>query len=119
MSLASWKKEFYRTPANRVSKRYAIQHSLKKWIGLKSSNKKRHSVFLEDISLVDEKDNFLPFGDSTCALCYHYDNCTDCPLVAANKGRKCHDTGQPYNVFIDTYRIGPMIKLLRKALKET
>lgn len=33
MSLKSWKKEFYKIPANKVSKRFAIQRSLKKWTG--------------------------------------------------------------------------------------
>ena len=35
MSLKSWKAEFYPVTASRVSKKNALEHSLKKWEGLK------------------------------------------------------------------------------------
>lgn len=119
MSLASWKREFYRTPAHKVSKKYAIRHSLKKWTGLKWSNRKKHNVFLGDLSSIDGKGNYLSFSCSTCALCIHHwdNNCCDCPLLIVNNGKQCHETGQPYDLFTNKYRIAPMIKLLQKALK--
>lgn len=121
MSLASWKREFYRTPAHKVSQKYALKHSLKKWMGLKPSNIKKHNVSLRDICLVDKRGNELGFGDTTCALCQHYqvNDCSDCPLTIVNNGKPCHKTGQPYDVFTNTHRIASMIKLLQKALKLT
>lgn len=84
MSLASWKKEFYRKPANKVSKRYALRHSLRKWIGLRSCNRKKHDVSLYEGGLINNSDitnedfddfdcvDFFKIDDSTCSLCKHF-----------------------------------------------
>ena len=126
MSLASWKREFYRTPANKVSKRYALRHSLKKWIGLKLSNRKKRNVFLDDIVLMDKSGNRLPFDTTTCALCKHHRDdcfCSGCPLLSVNNETRCYDLYQPYDQFMETLSgdfpvvIKPMIALLQKALK--
>lgn len=114
MSLASWKREFYRTPANKVSKRYALQHSLKKWIGLLRKNRKKHKVSLNDGILCDESYNELSIDSDSCALCNHYmgdykRGCKKCPLLYCN------------NMFlrmIDYNRVVPMISLLKKAVEK-
>ena len=133
MSLSSWKREFYRTPANKVSKRYALRHSLKKWIGLKLSNTKKHKVSLFDLRLVNNASfedecvhkpyNSLQINDDTCALCKHFldtgggkDSCDGCPLNEV--GFCCLDFNSPYDQFTDGGSAIPMIKALRKALKK-
>lgn len=129
MSLASWKKEFYRKSANKVSKRYALRHSLRKWIGLKPCNRKKHSVSLHDGNLMnksvianneDDGDvDFLKIDDSTCALCYHFSRlktgCEECPLVKAGIS-ECPDDNSPFDLFMSSGRVSPMIRALERAL---
>lgn len=129
MSLSTWKKEFYRIPASQVSKRYALQHSLRKWIGLRPTNRKKHNVSLDktELRLVntpdlsrsrqgDCVDCFYMYSDS-CSLCQHFDDndaCKDCPLVKAGIiGCKFGDS--PYDKFIYDQSVVPMIKALEKA----
>lgn len=114
MSLATWKREFYRTPANKVSKRYALQHSIKKWIGLLPKNRKKHNVKLSDCALRD-KHNLLDIDSLTCALCIRYSNaCSLCPVsvVSTSEFGNCNDE---YEDAMNTNKVTPMIKLLRKA----
>lgn len=136
MSLATWKREFYRTLAHKVSKRYAVQHSLKKWIGLKPFNRKKHNVSLYDGKLMNNSDikkiekddpnraiDYLEIDDDTCALCRHFQsyNCHDkyneeCPL--AEVGACCTNDDSPFDLFVSSGRISPMIKALEKAKKK-
>lgn len=117
MSLASWKKEFYRTPANKVSKRYALKHSIKKWIGLLRKNKEKHDVTLYRNTLADTKDNELYIDSRSCALCEIYnDDCTECPLASVgNNTDLLSPCSRVYKIAIDTKIVIPMIKLLQKA----
>ena len=114
MSLTSWKKEFYKTPANKVSKRFALEHSLRKWIGLLPKNRKKHSVRLASGCLYEKNGYILDIDCDSCALCSHYfnhlDDCGDCPLSHA-------DCNYAYGVMFDN-KVVPMINLLKKALKE-
>lgn len=128
MSLATWKREFYRTLAHKVSKRYAVQHSLKKWIGLKPSNRKKHNVSLYDGKLMnnsnitDEENDrdvdYLEIDDYTCALCQHFQSydCEECPLVEV--GACCTNDNSPFDLFVSSGRISPMIKALERAKKK-
>lgn len=131
MSLSSWKKEFYRTPADKVSKKYALRHSLKKWIGLEPSNLKKHNVILVDGNVVvnrsykyidryylDDVAN-LGIDASSCALCQHFysgSECIGCPL--ADAGFCCIKNESPYEKFVDGESATPMIRALEKALKK-
>lgn len=131
MSLSSWKKEFYSTPANKVSKRFALKHSLKKWLGLKPANRKKHNVSFEDSDLVNTSDveeavdganvKRFEFTDETCALCQHFrgsdDECKECPLTKAGISR-CSDSYSPFGSFVNNDNIVPMINALKKALKK-
>jgi hypothetical protein len=136
MSLASWKKEFYRIPASKVSKRNALQHSLKKWIGLKPCNRKKHKVSLVYGSLVDDSDvvafeegcrngyieiDSFDIDNTTCALCKHFfsskyldNHCKDCLLVKANF-MSCEDDYSPFDLFVNKGLVSPMITALEKA----
>ncbi len=129
MSLKSWKREFYRTSANKVSKAYALRHSLKKWMGLKPSNRKKHKVSLCDGKLMNDSDiidddclytsdiDFLEIDEKTCALCNHFlhHDCKDCLLVKAGIA-SCVDCDSPFDLFVSKGQVSPMIKALQKAL---
>lgn len=124
MSLSSWKREFYKTPASKVSRKFAVKHSLRKWIGLKSSNRKRHGIALENSFIMDKNFNRLAIATESCALCQHYSsNCYNCPLAIANNGfpcdESCGDEPSAYGQFAGYNLTSPMIKLLEKAFKNT
>lgn len=114
MSLESWEREFYKTPASKTSRRFALKHSLRKWIGLLSKNRRKHKVTLRNCVLFDNN-NELEIDASSCALCKHYehDDCVTCPLFT--DGKCCYGA---YSKAYDN-RVVPMIKLLKKALEFT
>lgn len=129
MSLKTWKKEFYSTPAARVSKRNAVEHSIKKWTGLLKSNLKKHGVYVEGLYpprvTGDDGNTGLLVDSGSCALCVHYFKhnqagtlCGDCPLYKA-LGNTCCDNGsdQPYTFFINNLNPKPMLVQLRRARK--
>ena len=54
MSLLTWMKEFYPTPADSLQAQKApAAHSLKKWQGLTRDNLRKHKVKVDDSSLID------------------------------------------------------------------
>jgi hypothetical protein len=113
MSLASWKREFYRTPANKVSKKYALQHSLKKWVGLLPKNRVKHNVKLKNDILYDKENSgfvyMLSIDSSSCSLCECRGGyCYECPL------RSCHAA---YFSMYRSNRVMPMISLIKRAMK--
>ena len=116
MSLSSWKKEFYKTPADEVSKRFALKHSIRKWIGLLSVNRRKHNVSLDTGQLHgNDSDEGLYIDGSTCALCQHHNtknHCSTCPVVITT-GKTCH---KAYESMFDYNRVKPMIDLLKRAL---
>lgn len=109
MSLASWKREFYRTPADKISKRYALRHSFKKWTGLLVKNRKKHQVVLHDATLSDNNRNKLEIDGNSCALCLVHHYCLVCPL---------RDCGNAYVSMSCENKVSPMINLLRRAIKK-
>lgn len=110
MSLASWKKEFYKTPAHKVSERFALKHSLRKWRGLLYKNRRKHKVYFAGTKVYDDH-NLLSIDESSCALCHHYqeNECRGCPLGGC---------GAAYVKAICHENIVPMIRLLEKAVKK-
>ena len=74
MSLASWKEEFYPTPAYACPCDQALEHSILKWTGLLPENLEKHKVFLDGQYLRDpESPNCaLRIDGDSCALCVHY-----------------------------------------------
>jgi hypothetical protein len=123
MSLSSWKREFYKRPAKKTSRKFALQHSLRKWIGLKPSNLKKHSVFISDFSVVDGNTSrgSLQIDDQTCALCVHFLNspvhdCKGCPLTEIDNC--CLDGDSPYDEFLHHGKVMPMIKALKDAVNK-
>jgi hypothetical protein len=125
MSLETWKKEFYPIEASEeMSAKEAIEHSLRKWKGLRSENLDKHGVDARaEVQYIFGEDSFLAIDGSSCALCVKFleldENlpwCYHCPL-AKTLGRSCGSDGMPYITWMETGNPEPMIKALRKTLK--
>jgi len=129
MSMKSWKKEFYPVkPNKKMSKLKAIQHSLTKWEGLLRKNLKKHGIEVDFWGDIREMgvELFLVDADS-CALCckYMYQGdpvdkpCVTCPLYKT-LGKCCGegDENDPFTKWKDESDPKPMIRALKKCLKE-
>lgn len=133
MSMKTWKEEFYPVkPRKSMTKLQAIQHSLTKWEGLSYKNRKNHEIDLTLYGDLVENgyENRLGIDETTCALCVKYmankedlpektDVCLSCPLYKTLG--KCCGAGEPddpYTIWRDTFNPLPMIKALKKCLKE-
>ena len=117
MSLETWKQEFYSQPAADVKPELAVDHSLQKWIGLRSGNLKKHGVaILAEGSVYDPKDPAcrINIDADSCALCIHFRGCPRCPLFAA-LNRSCDGDDSVYLHWIRTRNPEPMIAALQKA----
>lgn len=115
MSISTWKKEFYPTPALRCSKKNALAHSLRRHEGTLKKNLRKHSVTWEDI------DALFPDDCEACALCSHYHtglrNCRpECPLMPRGAIYGC-GTASPYKRSFDAKDARPMVRALRKLAK--
>jgi hypothetical protein len=140
MSIKTWKKEFYPTPANKVSERFALQHSLRKWLGLRKSALKRHNLYIHRGELYANESHAL--GDakfvadsSTCSLCVRYITylstsraasfaCGNCPLYLSRGEVPCYgsftvgkEETSPYMSLVEKDDPEPMIKALQKAVR--
>lgn len=124
-----WKKLYYPTPASKCKKKDAVAHSLRKWEGLKKTVLKKFDLqanrgTLQEVMWDGYLGNIVFDVDGyTCALClWHAGNkCYGCPLATA-LGYPCDDdTGDlagPFDIFKDTGDAMPMIRALRKAMKQ-
>lgn len=98
MSLEIWKAKYYPAPAAEVSKEDALEHSIRKWQGLKATILKRHGLKYKwtSKSIVDAQGNKLIISISSCALCLHFakgpGSCPECPLAIARSGVSCDYT---------------------------
>ncbi len=121
MSLKTWKEEFYPVEADSLeaqsSARAAIEHSLRKWRGLRPEALLKHKVRLEGPyhkQIFDDcADESQVISGSSCALCQRL--CYDCPLVKVS-GLVCDDEGSAWGVYIHKADPEPMIAQLEKAL---
>lgn len=125
MSLQTWKKEFYLVnPSKRMTKKQAIGHSLRKWIGLRKSNLEKHEISKDGHQIGDNFD-YLTIEMESCAMCVKYFDknkfakcCEKCPL-AISLGEACDNSvNGPYETWCDTGNPNPMIKALRALLEE-
>lgn len=132
MTLKTWKEEFYPVrPTKKMSKREAIEHSLQKWIGLRKANLKKHSVWIGFLGALFEDEvvySSLKIDSSSCALCkkYYIDRdetndgvgCPECPLQNV-LGTTCDGSStSPYGKWTKSHDPEPMIRSLKRALKE-
>lgn len=106
MSLETWKEEFYPIDAEYVSEEDAVEHSLRKWIGLRAGNLAKHNLDHHGKRIFDTNGAYIWISESSCALCIHYINemCDNCPL-AALLGHPCdyddYDIDSPYIAFLN------------------
>lgn len=136
MSLVTWKQQYYPRPANRVGKRSALAHSLRKWEGLTKEALRAHGLMTTELGDVTESagygEKYFNVDSASCALCVHYlqedqlDYCTSCPLAQARGGVRCDeysatldgDRGHsPFSIFTSKGDARPMLRWLRKAQK--
>ena len=123
MSLKSWRAEFYPEVAGSVPKERALQHSLRKWEGLRRENLEKHGGRLGGGNGVVFGNWTLQVNAATCSLCVHHlaaaasvPACESCPLFKV-RGRSC-DTGagHPYGAFVWDGDPEPMIALIKQAM---
>lgn len=125
-NLTTWKAEYYPVEAERVKKRDALAHCLKKWIGLRARNLKRHGVQKGVMSIFDAGSGVLWIDTKSCAACVHWlyhegCSCRTCPLYLV-RGVPCYksngaDKPSPFDAFTRLGNPEPMIRLIRKAMR--
>lgn len=119
MSEQSWIDEHYPIPASEVPIEDALQHSLRKWVGARKENLKKHGV---------EKPPFR-YSSRTCALCCHCcvagpyvegGGCAPCPLFKV-RGAPCDQRiskgVNPYRLYTMRGDPEPMIELIEAAIE--
>jgi hypothetical protein len=137
MSLETWKQEFYPISAeeiveNGASTKELIEHSLRKWKGLREFNLQKHNIGRSPISrdIGISGADYLSITNTTCALCKKFlfrcvKKCHNCPLFIISDSQSCdeypEDEGpdirmSPYFHWSSNNDPEPMIALLEKAL---
>lgn len=120
MSLATWKAEFYPVEAHKCPKEQAVEHSLRKWRGMRADALARHDVTADCGKLkLRAADGHLCIDCSSCALCEHYvfDGCKKCPLARSRGGWACDSRMpsehlSPFVYWRDEFTPEPMIAAL-------
>ena len=119
-----WLKKFYPKEARDTSKKEALDHSLRKWRGLRVL--REYSLYKQNNNVITVKgDHTLIIVDGiTCALCCHHSNCSSCPLPAVHDNTPCDKMAlgelvSPYRAFTQASSdTEPMIKLLETAKRK-
>jgi len=129
MSILTWKEEFYPVPASKVSSEEAVQHSLRKWEGLRPENLRKHKVSITGGKVTDDEavnlTESVGIDSTSCALCFlhrddsdYYNPCNACPLMRTH-GRPCDKARQsPWSMWVKVKDPEPMISFLREALTQ-
>lgn len=135
MSLQTWRNEFYPITAHacvRRDKTKALDHSLRKWEGVRPKNLKRHGVVLRNSDLICKKTGeLMRFSARNCSLCVAHlrtkkgvSSCNQCPLALSRAGIPCDkvddNTGEwlsPFHWFTQEGTPIPMQRALVKAKK--
>jgi len=127
VSLETWKEEFYPVPAGAVSREDALDHSIRKWEGLRPENLRRHGLMRDGLMrrAITEKNGIggMHIDAGSCALCRHHEKpigrCYDCPLYLV-RGSRCDtptDTEalSPYQSWLKSGSPVAMLELLDAA----
>lgn len=92
MSLVTWKKRFYRVPADKVAASRAIAHSLTKWRGLRPQPLAEHQLRTGPWGRImgQDSDEYLAIDSDSCALRHRHlaPDCDICPLKQT-LGQRC------------------------------
>ena len=125
MSLQTWEEEFYPESAEEAAERgeaAAVEHSLRKWEGLKEENRAQHGLkaYSRSIHESAETAKYLEIDEGTCALCQMGVGCSPCPLYKARGGSACDrrrfdEVKAPWYAWTDDRDPEPMIFWLTKA----
>lgn len=124
MSIETWKKEFYPVSAtSRMSKKAAIEHSIKKWEGLLPENLKKHVVVLDRCGDIHDDEIRFEISDQSCALCQKYMHkcCVKCPLyekLGFECGKGKIEAGDGWVSYMEEGDPELMLKNLRSLLDE-
>lgn len=122
MSIETWKKEFYPVRAtSRMSKKAAIEHSIKKWEGLLPENLKKHEVVIDVCGDVHDDEINFEICDESCALCqkYVHERCIKCPLyekLGFGCGKGAIEDGDGWVYYMEEGDPELMLKNLRSLL---
>lgn len=130
MSIKTWMKGFYPVSSKeRMTRVAAIEHSLRKWIGILPENLEKHSVQDGVPHLRDGDGLIFQVDSSSCALCVKYadDECIDCPLAhtlghtcdghKSEIGREWDKKRFPWLCWHKDRDPKPMIEALQKSLR--
>ena len=124
MSIETWKAEFYPVPASEVPAEDALQHSLRKWIGLREENRSKHACFVPDCRVIADGRKEFDINSSSCALCVSYYTpkdyykCSSCPIVKLT-GESCDSNKQsPWWAWTASEAPEPMIAVLQECIAE-
>lgn len=133
MSLQTWKEEFYpEKPRKSMTEKQAIEHSIRKWEGLRKTNLKKHKILLyHSVHFIEDENDGMYIESESCALCkkylhldkYEANPCEECPLYKS-LGKPCDqfkllgEQTSPYIIWEKTGDPRPMIKALKKLLEE-
>lgn len=134
MSLETWKAEFYPIPADKVKKKDTLEHSLRKWEGLRKENLEKHGVKLSGPMLTGlDGLGYMLIASESCALCVMAEKeaigemrppranasyCGKCPLYQLDKTSCDFMEGNPYNALTRAGNPEPMISLITRAIEE-
>ncbi len=121
MSLESWIKEFYSTPAEMVDVDASLQHSLTKWIGAREENLNKHDLIVLGARLCEKHNQrkSIAFTGHTCALCYNYPTCDGCPLSNLKDETSLeYPCINQYNFFQQLGNPEPMIALIQSVIDQ-
>lgn len=122
MSIETWKEEFYPVSAtSRMSKKSAIEHSIKKWEGLLPENLKKHGVVLDRCGDIHDDEVKFEISDLSCALCqkYFWECCIKCPLyekLGFECGKGTIKDGDGWKSYMEEGSPELMLKNLRSLL---
>lgn len=129
MSIETWEEEFMPVPAYaEMSTLEAIEHSIRKWVGLREENLRRHGLSQdEDLIMENRGHGYTYINDTSCALCIKFlsdrhrtsvSSCVRCPLYAALGKTECANPQRyglresPYDIFLKRGDPEPMITSL-------
>jgi hypothetical protein len=117
MSLETWKEEFYPVPADQVKAKDALEHSLRKWQGLRKEALEKHQLTHTKLHHIRcrASQRQLKIDSTSCALCFFYmdaNDCEDCLLRP-----RCDQTDDsPFCVWRISGDPEPMIAALKAAV---
>lgn len=131
MSLKTWKKEYYSSPAaprcrwpqQGMSQLEAAKLSLKKWKGLRGANLMEHNCTLGGGVLYGGRGSEFDLSALNCHLCAVNDlECDQCVLSKVRGGVRCSnqmtkEVDSPWMAMVKDNDVEPMIFWLKKAVK--